>query len=239
MLLSKPQVTTFWRLWAKACKAQGWDQLPKDQVEAKRHALLRECGFASLTEVDRVAGFTQVKHRVEVLIGTSVQAGLEISDETLNQARVMRHVIRTELMPCLALYEQDPERYLQTIITGLVRWRQVDQPTRPPTLEDLDAKPTFSRQGPCHTLRTGPSQLSQALMTLNARIHSKRREAGDTIHDMRIRAGVRCTCKRCTDARARELDALTTFPAPELPVPPHITPAASPEIQTETEDDPF
>jgi hypothetical protein len=76
-------------------------------------------------------------------------------------------------------------------------------------------------------------------MTLNARIHSKRREAGDTIHDMRTRAGLRCNCRRCTDARARELAALTTFPAPELPVPPHITPAASPEIKTETEDDPF
>jgi hypothetical protein len=119
MLLSKLQVTTFWRLWAKACKSQGWDQLPKDQTEAKRHELLSSCGFASLTEVDRVGGFTQVKNRIEVLIGTSVQAGMEVGDECLNQGRVMRHLIRTDLVPCLALYEEHPEAYLQTIITGL------------------------------------------------------------------------------------------------------------------------
>jgi hypothetical protein len=36
------------------------------------------------------------------------------------------------------------------------------------------------------------------IYTLSARLNDKRKVAGDTIHDMKIKAGVKCTCAACS-----------------------------------------
>jgi hypothetical protein len=205
MLLCPGQVSTFWRLWSQACKARGWtaaNGLSPAGIDAKRKELLRDWGFDSLTLVDRTKGFTRVKNELIALRGDSVQAGLEADDPALNRARILRHVIRTDILPCLALYESDPGSYLQTVMSGLSRWRKVDRPARPPTLDDFDARPTAApRRPPTYALKPGPSLLEQIMMTLNARLHAKRREFGHSIHYMRTKAGVSCACAACTKAR--------------------------------------
>lgn len=198
MKLAPDQVSLFWRLWPQACRANGWTKergLSAAEIDANRKAVLLECGFASLTQVDRVDGFTKVKNKLLILIGVSVQAGREDQDTTENRARTHRYIIEREILPCLALYEEDVTAYVATVIAGKSRYYKTDRPTRPPTLSDLDTKPTFKKVKGKWV--KGPSQMHQVLMTLSARLNDKRNAAGDSIHDMKKRAGVPCTCAVC------------------------------------------
>lgn len=184
MMLSENQVNTFWRLWPKACQANGWTRdngMTTVQIDAKRKELLLDCGFTSLTLVDRKDGFTKVKNKLLILIGVDVEAGKEDQDTTANTARTHRWVIENEIIPCLALYEEDVTGYIATVIAGKIRYYKTDRPERPPTLSDLT-----------------PSQMAQCLSTLSARLNTKRKASGDSIHDMKIRAGVKCTCAKCS-----------------------------------------
>jgi len=207
LLLSPVQVKSFWRLWAQACKAQGWTTaagMHSGEIDAKRKDFLRSCGFESLTRVDRVDGFTKVKSELLVLVGVSIQAGMESEDSLINKARTLRHFILNELAPFLAVYLEDEEpalrreaseRYVISIVTDIARWNKLDRPDREITLEDLDARPIVRRKRDGSTYEA-PSHLNQVIMTLSARIQAKRTEAGDTVHDMKMKAGVRCTCER-------------------------------------------
>lgn len=205
MNLSASQVKEFWRLWPQACRAQHWtreDGLTTADIDLKRKEFLAGCGFKSLTLVDRTDGFTRVLNGLKVLIGVSVKAGLEVGDPTLNKARNIRHVIANEIEPCLAVYVQDVYAYITAIMEDKNRWWKLDKPARDITLEDLDAKPIF-RRGKDGNLQEWPSTLEQLLMTLNARLHAKRREAGHSIHDMKVAARVPCHCKACSMAGIR------------------------------------
>ena len=210
MILSPEQVKTFWRLWPQACRANGWikeNGLTASDIDARRKEVLRECGFDSLTHVDKRDGFTKVKNRLLILIGESVQAGIEAHDPVAhNNARIHRHKIEKEILPCLALYVEDVTGYVATVIAGLTRHYQTDQPTRPATLSDLDIYPAIGSRhttnDTCHAIKgkrysPGPSQLEQCLMTLHARLHALRKAAGDSIHDMLTKAGLECNCAKC------------------------------------------
>jgi len=207
MLLSPDQVKSFWRLWSKACKAQNWTTaagLHALEIDAKRKDFLRSCGFESLTRVDRVDGFTKVKNELLVLMGESIQAGMESEDSLINKARTLRHYILNELAPCLAVYLVDDEpalrrdaadRYVVSIVTDLACWNKLDRPGREVSLEDLDAKPILKQKRDGSTYEA-PSLLNQVIMTLSARIQARRKESGDTVHHMKLKAGIRCTCER-------------------------------------------
>jgi hypothetical protein len=199
MNLSPDQVKRFWSLWKQACVANAWTKengMSGSDIDAKRKEVLRECGFDSLTLVDRINGFTKVKNKLLVLIGTSVQAGMEANDPVAhNNARIHRHKIEKEILPCLALYVEDVTGYVATVIAGLTRHYQTDQPTRPPTLSDLS---------PLATRHSSPSQMEQCLMTLHARLHALRKAAGDSIHDMKLKAGLVCDCAACGRRRRFE-----------------------------------
>lgn len=200
MNLSADQVRTFWSMWAKACRVQKWTRaagLSAGEIDARRKALLARCGFASLTKVDRVNGFTKVKSELMLLISdnTDMAAAEEANDPLLNKARNFRHVIRAELLPCLALYEENAAGYLQSVLADKSRWWKLDRPERGPTLEDFDARPILTtRNGEPHE---SPSQLEQLMMTLNARLHEKRKAARHSLHDMRTSAGIKCGCREC------------------------------------------
>jgi len=206
MLISKDQFKSFWRLWAQACRANGWtarNGMSQAEIDAKRKDLLRRCAFDSLTLVDRVDGFTKVKNELIVLGGISVDAGIEAGDQSINKARTLRHFIRTERLPCLAVYldaNHGANEYLQSIITAQSRWDKTDRPERPIALDDLDA-----------------AQLNRVIITLSARIQSKRVAAGDTVHDMHWKAQVHDPkCKQCVQAAAAVRVLQAPRPAPEL-----------------------
>lgn len=211
MILAPDQVKSFWYLWPQACRANGWTKengLSAAAIDAKRKEILRECGFDSLTMVDRTDGFTKVKNKLLILIGTDLKAAGEDQDTTENTARNHRYILEKEIIPCLALYEEHATGYVATVIAGLSRHYKEDRPTRPPTLADLDTKPSFRKvRG---QWKQGPSQMLQALMTLSGRLHVKRKAAGDTIHDMNLKAGLECHCAPCS--RRRQFEAAQPEP---------------------------
>lgn len=190
MKLSKPQIDTFWSMWARVCRAAGWTD--KAQCERERKAFLARCGFSSLTLVDKIDGFTKVKNELQILLTPDLQAAREADDQGINRARNLRFVIRHELLPCLALYEPAPGGYLITVLAGQGRWRTTDRPEVDPALEDF-----------------GEAVLKRVMMTLNARIQEKRRAAGHSLHEMKTAAGVKCDCKVCRRFIAEEVAAGT------------------------------
>jgi hypothetical protein len=205
MKLSTAQVQRFWREWPKACKAMNWTRdagLTAAAIDAKRKEFLLRCGFKSLTEVDRVDGFTKVLKELLVLQGTDLSAAREADDSTINQARVLRNTILTELAPCLELYVADVGGFMTEIMEDKNRWWKIDRPARGMTLLDLDAKPVFRTDRATGELKEFPSQLKQMIYTLSARLNDKRKEAGDTIHEMKVKANVPCACAICRGTRA-------------------------------------
>jgi hypothetical protein len=190
MKLSSEQVQLFWREWSKSCQIMNWTRaagLTSAEIDVKRKSLLRDCGFDSLTKVDRVDGFTKVLNELRVLQGTSLKAGIESEDQTINRSRTLRYSIAAELIPCLELYLENVPEYLSSIMEDKNRWWKIDRPTRDITIMDLTT-----------------TQLTQFRFTLNARMHTLRKKAGHSIHDMKTRALVPCICSICRSAEARK-----------------------------------
>jgi len=193
MLLSKEQVNRFFFMWGQACRTQGWTAgkgFSAVQINVKRKEFLARFGFSSLTLVTKKDGFTKVKNELIILIsnGTNIKAAQEAEDPLLNKARNFRWVIRNEILPCLGVYEDNPLGYMRKVMADKNRWWKLDRPESEITLEDLDAKPTTRfKDG---ELQEFPSTLEQLMMTLNARVHDKRREAGHSIRDMKALAGL-------------------------------------------------
>ncbi len=67
--MTPDQHDLFWRLWASACRGQGWNALPAAEQNAKRREVLSALGFASAKDIDTRQGFDDVKQRLEALAG--------------------------------------------------------------------------------------------------------------------------------------------------------------------------
>lgn len=169
------------------------------EIDAKRKEFLARCGFKSLTEVDRTEGFTRVLNELLVMQGVSLQAAKETVDPSLNQARVLRHQILTEIIPCLELYRGDAlTSDLAKIMEDKNRWWKLDRPERGMTLMDLDARPIYRTDRGTSKQKYCGSQLSQMQWTLSRWLNDLRNQAGHTVHDMRIKANVPCDCAVCS-----------------------------------------
>ena len=201
MNLSDDQVRWFWREWPKSCAAMGWTRangMSAKEIDAKRKEFLLQCGFDSLTKVDRLDGFTKVKNELLVMQGISLKAAQETIDPALNQARVLRNQIMTEIIPCLELYRRETlTADLAKIMEDKNRWWKLDRPACGMTLMDLDARPIFRTDRVTGEQKYMGSQLSQMQWTLSRWLNDLRNAAGDTIHDMKVRAMVPCGCAVC------------------------------------------
>lgn len=177
MKLSKTQVALFWRLWSRACKHQGWTD--RRATEERRHQLLADCGFASLHDVDRTAGFGRVKAALLTLCD-DLDGAIEADHPELDQARRLRHKIAWHLLPALgklpemAAHPGGPVAYAEAICRdkfGLPKTWQFD-------LDDLSADPV-PRRAPDGRVTLQPSPLLQLVITLTARL---RRHRGQNRH---------------------------------------------------------
>ena len=175
-------------LWPMACRTQHWKV-------SDRELRLRVLGEAigrpikSANDLNGTNDFDRVKAHLKAL-ADSVQGAIEVDNPEMGKARRLRERI-SEVMRCIALYVADPDGYLREVIKdGMHGGRRHECPA----LEDLDARPRFRGS------REMPSQLEQLLMTLSARLNGKtglRNKAGDSLHDMRIKAGLECACRLC------------------------------------------
>ncbi|HEV2692266.1 MAG TPA: hypothetical protein VG347_05165 [Verrucomicrobiae bacterium] len=230
MKLSTAQVQRFWREWAATCRINNWTReagLTAVQIDGHRKELLARCGFQSLKDVDRVAGFTKVLAELGVAQGTNLQAAREADDGSINDGRVIRNQILTEIVPCLELYIEDVRAYITSIIEDKSRWWKLDRPAREMSIMDLDTRPIFVTDASTGDQKEWPSQLDQIRMTLTARLNTARNDAGDSIHDMKIRAGVKCFCATHCRKKAK------------VTLPPAVLAALAQAEQEETEPNPF
>ena len=199
MKITASQRITIMKLWQQVCKERAWKASDRDFRIAKFSELIGR-QLASSDDIGRIDEFTKLMNELKSLLGVSVQAGLEADDLTINEGRVLRHQILTELIPCLELYISDVPAYLTSIMEDKNRWWKIDRPVRDITIMDLDTKPCVRRDRKTGALVEFPSPLKQLQFTLAARLNAKRKESGDTIHDMKIRAMVPCNCSRCVSA---------------------------------------
>jgi hypothetical protein len=210
MTITPAQRTVIMKTWAKVCKDRGWKSSDRSLRLAKFSEILGR-SIASADDIGRIDECTKLMNELKVLLGVSLQAATEADDLTINRARVLRNKILTELVPCLELYVDDVAGYITEIIEDKNRWWKLDRPTRGMTLMDLDAKPIFRRDRASGDLKEYPSPLDQMVYTLSACLNGSGRiyrgkksrlgfrvAAGDTVHAMKIRAGVPCDCAKCT-----------------------------------------
>ncbi len=198
----------------------GWTRakgMSAKEIDAKRKEFLLRCGFKSLTEVDRTDGFTKVKNELLVLQGVSLKAAQETIDPALNQARVLRNQILTEIIPCLEYYRREQLPFdIIKIMEDKNRWWKIDRPACHMTLMDLDARPIFRTDRVTGEQKYLGSQLSQMQWTLSRWLNDLRNQAGDTIHDMRTKAGVPCNCAACSRPLVTVIHTASDVPAEKV-----------------------
>lgn len=143
MLLSPGQQSKFWKLWAGACAAQGWQG---EEKELRRKEVLLGLGFASLKEVDKLGGFDRVKAHLLTLQDRLDGASEEVFP-AVGEMRRHLFLIRSKLHPALAARVSDPDAYIRSI-----------------------CRDKFGHAGPWESLAAhpdrGPEQIRQLLMTL-------------------------------------------------------------------------
>ena len=217
MLLSESQLNLFWRLWAAACRCQGWDRehgFKVADVNAKRHEVLQELGFASLTHVDKREGFDRVKARLNVLCSRIEGA---VDEVDVHQGDRRRLLFRMQsLIRCLCVYMHPDEagKYVHKICTDKFAWRgaitrgweELDHRPRP--AEPLNGQP-----------RLRPSELEELIITISGRLNGRngfRAKAEHSVHDMLTAAKLPCECAHCArGGRATRVPAMPGKPTPK------------------------
>jgi hypothetical protein len=214
--MTPAQLKLYWREWAAVRRAN--PQAVRDEITVA--ALGRRVSSLALSnaEFDQVlAAFRAVSRPAD--LGAQVRAQRQERDRWLWR---LGWVVQ-----CLGLYVEDPAAYVISISAGKLRagadgaW----------DLDALDDRPRVRvvKGVP----QESPSEIAQLLMTLTARLHDYRREAGESIHMMATRAGARCYCARCKRSRVGRVvnppQARGRRPAP----------VAAAVAETETEGNPF
>lgn len=170
--------------------------------------------LASANELDSRGDVDRVKALLLFLAG-NLKAAQEMDDAKAGVARRSRHVIVDERLRCLALYPLDKPMGLagaQALLAELLRdFFNKGRRHEIVTLEDISEQPQSYRKKGSSELHEGPSQLQRLLMRLDGLLHTNNKKtgvqgyrvkAGHTLHDMRIAAGLPCSCAPCCKRRA-------------------------------------
>lgn len=190
-------------LWPAACRAQGWDAQDRDlRLQVLSEAVGRTVGSAA--ELGAAADFDAVKGRCLALAG-NVQGALEESDPSVGLARRLRQRI-LETVRCLNLYGAGEAVARRIIADGThhagIEREAFDRMPLPRILEGLPARGRLVRDRNGR-LREGVSPLMQVLRTLSRELNGRRgwrARAGDSLHAMRLKAGLECHCRDCAPA---------------------------------------
>lgn len=180
--------------WPRIAALRG---VPPDD-RCARHAFYAEAGLGA--HIDHKRGFDLLKARCLAVL-EDANLGAQVRQQ--QQPARRRHWKIDELLRCLALYPRQSgggpmglagaEAYAREIIRDKFNRGSVRQIT---AIEDLDDKPR-TRIDSRGDLIELPSQVQQLIMDLSRNLNQFRNAAGDTIHQMKTRARVRCTCAAC------------------------------------------
>lgn len=219
MNVTPAQIQSVQRTWRHVCKERGW-QADDRAFRLEKFSEILGRQVDSLTTVERIAECTKLMTGLKCLLGVSVKAGIEAGDTSINDGRVLRFQIINDLVPCLELYLEDVRGYITSIMEDKNRWWKIDRPARDITLNDLEARPVFRFSKRAGKMIEFPSQLQQMQYTLTARLNALRNAAGDSIHEMRLKAKLPCGCAKC----ARQNVSLAPVPAAALEIEPERVP---------------
>ena len=179
--MTPAQIKLYWRDWAAVRRAD---------PAADRHALhVRALGRDVSSKTLNNNQLDEVL-KVFRAVARSADVGAQIRLQDQERERTL-YAIEKQLR-CVALY-RDADAYLATVIKEKFRGAK--------SLDDLGDKPRIRCQPGTTDLQEGPSDLTMLIYTLAARLNGLRNAAGDSIHAMKTKAGVRCDCAPCLKAR--------------------------------------
>jgi hypothetical protein len=186
MLTTAQRARLFGDWWPQICKRRGIDH----QDREARLDFFAEAGIGrkSVTEMDYKTDFDKLKARCMAILHDS-SIGRQIRQMRQPRLRIEDRI--EEHFRCLALYMGDVETYVATIC--LERFHT-------PDWHDLSELQVPHRNNP----KVKSSPLEQFLWTINGRLNGKRgfrARAGDSVHDMRTKAGLECGCSECAPRR--------------------------------------
>jgi len=192
-MMSPAHQKLLWSLWRNACDAQMWRSpaCTLEEVEQHRKRVTLEVFGSprSWKSINQKEEFDKLKSRLELLAG-KVQGGIEDGHREYGDQRRLLWKFHEVQYKCVALYMPSPDKYLDRLLKE--RFKVVRDWT---CIEDLDARPTI------RTRKDGTAYEASDLLlfieTLDARINVMRNAAGDTIHEMKIKAGAPCVCVEC------------------------------------------
>lgn len=180
MKITTSQRITISQLWNKVCKDRGWATGDRElRLSTLGGFLGRE--LTTMDDIGRLDECTKVMKELKAMLGVDLQAAKEAADQGINRKRNKSWLLANEVLPCLAVYLENgmagAQAYLLEVMTDKSRWRKTDRPESEPALADLDER-----------------TCEQIFWTVSARLNTHRKASGDTGHEMRMKAGVKCDC---------------------------------------------
>ena len=189
-------------LWPAACRAQGWNEQDR---ELRLNVLTEAVGrpLASANDIDAKGEFDAVKAHLR-LLANRLQGAMESDDPNIGRARRLRRKL-IDIVRCLNLYA-DGEAIARRIIADGTRWAGAERAAfeeMPLTriIEALDASTRYERSERTGRLEPKLSRLDQVIRTLSRELNGRRgwrNRAGDSLHDMYLKAGLECPCRECS-----------------------------------------
>lgn len=164
MLLTKPQLTYFWRLWGNLINQYQWD---KTEAETQRKSALKRAGFTSLTEVTKTNGFDDLIAELKALEKPS-EIAPQMRQVLMPRTRMIVK-IQTELCTHLATVlnggqKTDDERAAEAYILTIMRTKYKAQ-----TFDDLQDQ-----------------QLRMLIVDITRAVNQKRKTLGLTWPDLDV-----------------------------------------------------
>lgn len=196
-------------LWALACRAQGWNEHDRDlRLNVLSEALRRPISGSG--EINEREDFDAVKAHLQML-ANKLQGAMESLDPSIGLARRLRNKVIAQVR-CINLYD-DGERIAREIIRdkfhrGDIGVKEYEELPLPRILESLTASLRYVESDRTGRLEERPGQLQQLVMCLDRTLHANPKEdskgrskqkglrvlAGDSLHDMNMKAGLPCYC---------------------------------------------
>ncbi len=172
-----------------------------DLLNAIRSDQVPKRWLNSTNDLDETKDIDRVKACL-LMLADRVDKQDEVGHPRIGSARRKRDIIR-DLIKCIGVYHPHPRAYAAEIFNDKFNsWRRYGQPI---TIQDLTDEPVILKGG-----KEIPSQLDQLIYTLSAclngsgKLRGKKRSrlgfrvaAGDTLHEMKMKAGLFCDCAEC------------------------------------------
>lgn len=184
--MSPLQQALYWREWSYVRKVK--PDADRHQLHVEALGTGKSSKEFSNHDLDRV---------LAVFRTISRPASMTSQIRQLGQRRTRMEYKISEHIRCLGLYVPNAAAYALQILRERFHVGSI---------EELGDSPIIRRTAT--GVIEGNAPLLQYLMTLAARVNAVRKKAGDTLHEMKTKAGVECDCAACIRLAPQAPDTL-------------------------------